>query len=65
MIDFNRIPEPTIKNYIERYRINKRLLENHPEQWKILEPRIKESENKIIEYFTSDSFVERMTYINI
>jgi hypothetical protein len=57
--------EPTIKNYIERYRINKRLLNNHPEQAQLLEKKIKEAEQKIIEYFTSDNFVERMKYINI
>jgi hypothetical protein len=61
----NRHSEPTIENYIERYRINKRLLENHPECSELLERKIKEAEIKIVEYFTSDNFVERMKYINI
>lgn len=63
-----RFREPTIQNYIERYRLNKRLLEQHDpnhEQKELLERKIKEAEQKIIEYFTSDNFVERMKYINI
>lgn len=57
--------EPTIKNYIDRYRLNTYLLSKHPEQKELLERKIKESGQKIIEYFTSDNFVERMKYINI
>ena len=56
---------PTLKNYIIRYKTNKELLEKHPEQKEMIERKIKENERDIIEYVTSNNFVNRLDYINL
>jgi hypothetical protein len=60
-----RTREPTIGNYIARYRQAKEFLIKHLEQKELLERKMKEAGQEIVEYFTSDSFVERIKYINI
>lgn len=53
------IPRPTLKNYVARYKMDKRLLEKYPEHSKereLLERRIKRHEQDIVAYVTSENF---------
>lgn len=61
----NRLRQPTLENYIYRYRFNKEMLERHPEHRELLQRQIDRAEKAIIEYVTSDSFVERLKYLNL
>lgn len=61
----NRLRQSTLENYIYRYRLNKEMLEQHPEHRELLQRQIDRAEKAIIEYVTSDSFVERLKYLNL
>lgn len=61
----NRLRQPTLENYIYRYRLNKEMLKRHPEHRELLQRQIDRAEKAIIEYVTSDSFVERLKYLNL
>lgn len=61
----NRLRQPTLENYIYRYRLNKEMLERHLEHRELLQRQIDRAEKAIIEYVTSDSFVERLKYLNL
>lgn len=61
----NRLPHTTLKNYVTRYRMDKELLEKHPENKEVLERRIKQHERDIINYVTSDSFQTQLNYLNL
>lgn len=61
----NRLRQPTLENYIYMYRLNKEMLERHPEHRELLQRQIDRAEKAIIEYVTSDSFVERLKYLNL
>ena len=61
----NRLRQPTLENYIYRYRLNKEMLERYPEHRELLQRQIDRAEKAIIEYVTSDSFVERLKYLNL
>jgi hypothetical protein len=53
------MPMPTLKNYVARYKTDKRLLEKYPEQSKerqLLEKRIKRHEQDIVAYVTREGF---------
>jgi hypothetical protein len=50
----NKIIEPTIENYIERYNFNKHLLEKHPENAEMLNRKIQEAKIKITEYLRAN-----------
>jgi hypothetical protein len=41
------------------------MLERHPEHRELLQRQIERAEKAIIEYVTSDSFVERLKYLNL
>ena len=60
-----RLPPTTLKNYVTRYRMDKELLEKHPENKEMLERRIKQHERDIINYVTSDSFQTQLNYLNL
>ena len=51
-----KLQEPTLKNYVARYKIDKRLLEKHPEGKEMLERRIAKHEKDIVAYVTSEKF---------
>ena len=51
-----KLQEPTLKNYVARYKIDKRLLEKHPEGKEMLEKRIARHEKDIVDYVTSKEF---------
>lgn len=55
----------TLKHYVERYRMDKRLLSENPENKELLEKRISNHEKSIIEYVTSDSFQTQLNYLNL
>ena len=57
--------EPTLKNYIHRVRLWRKLIEKHPEREGLLKRKIKETEKIIVEYVTSDSFAQRIEHINL
>ena len=57
--------EPTLKNYIERYRVSKELLKAHPENKDLLERKIKEAERDIVAYVTTDDFIEKLESLNL
>lgn len=59
------IPTPTLKNYVARYKMDKKLLEKHPEHRELLEKRIKRHEKDIIEYVTSDRFECALNNLNL
>lgn len=50
------VPKPTLKHYVARYKLDKELLEKHPEHKELLEKRIKRHEQDIIAYVTSEKF---------
>lgn len=53
------IPRPMLKNYVSRYKMDKKLLEKYPEYSKereLLERRIKRHEQDIVAYVTSEHF---------
>lgn len=57
----NNLPmrTPTLKNYVARYKTDKRLLEKYPEQSRereLLERRIARHEKDIVAYVTSERF---------
>ena len=59
---------PTLKNYVARYKTDKRLLETYPEQSKereLLERRIARHEKDIIAYVTSESFEYALNNLNL
>ena len=60
-----RLPPTTLKNYVERYRMDKELLEKHPKNKEMLERRIKQHERDIVDYVTSDSFQSQLNYLNL
>ena len=62
------MPMPTLKNYVARYKTDKRLLEKYPEQSKerqLLEKRIKRHEQDIITYVTSEHFECALNNLNL
>lgn len=57
--------EPSLKNLITRYEVNKHFLETHPENKKIIEKQIERAKNDIIEYVTSERFKSALEYLNL
>lgn len=60
-----QLPKPTLKNYVERYKIDKKLLEKYPTQRELLEKRIKRHEKDIVAYVTSESFERALNKFNL
>ena len=56
---------PTLKNYITRYRFNKKLLDKYPEHREMLEKIIKQNERDIIDYVTADKFQSQLNHLNL
>ena len=61
----NKLPMPKLKNYVARYKIDKRLLEKHPEHKELLERRIKRHEKDIVAYVTSERFECALNNLNL
>ena len=62
------MPMPTLKNYVARYKMDKKLLEKYPEQSKereLLERRIERHEKDIVAYVTSESFECALNNLNL
>ena len=59
------IPMPTLKNYVTRYKMDKKLLEKHPENKELLKKRIKRHEQDIIAYVTSEKFECALNNLNL
>lgn len=47
---------PKLKHYIARYKLDIKLLKEHPENKELLESRIERHKNDIINYVTDDKF---------
>ena len=60
-----KLTEPTLKNYVARYNMDKKLLEQHPEKKEMLEKRIKRHEHDIIAYVTSENFEKKINELNL
>ena len=62
------MPRPTLKNFVARYKTDKRLLEQYPEQSKerqLLEKRIKRHEQDIVRYVTGEHFECALNNLNL
>ena len=57
------IVEPTLKNYVYRYKSDKERLEKYPEHKELLERRIRRHEQDIIAYVTSERFDTILNYL--
>lgn len=60
-----KFAEPTLRNYVARYKLDKRLLKEHPEHEELLEKRIKRHEQDIVAYVTSKRFETVLNYFNL
>ena len=56
---------PTLKNYVFRYKYDTELLKRHPDQHELLEKRIKRHERDIVAYVTSKSFEYALNNLNL
>lgn len=59
------MPAPSLKNYVHRYKLDKALLEKHPEQRELLEKRIARHEKDIVAYVTSERFENALNHLNL
>lgn len=59
------LPPPTLENYVARYKIDKALLEKHPENKELLEKRIERHKQDIVDYVTSERFEIKLKYLNL
>ena len=59
------LPPVTLKNYVARYRLNKKLLYKYPEHKEMLEKIIKQNERDIIDYVTSYNFQVQLNSLNL
>ena len=59
------VPIPKLKHYVARYKLDKELLEKHPEHKELLEKRIKRHEEDIVAYVTSDRFQCALNNLNL
>jgi len=57
--------KPTLKNYITRLEVDKELIAKHPEAKDLLEKRIRETEEAILEIVTSERFKELLNHFNV
>lgn len=61
----NKVSSITLKNYVARYKLNKRLLNKHPEHKEMLEKIIRQNERDIIDYVISDKFQMQLDNLNL
>lgn len=59
------VQQPKLKHYVARYKLDKELLEKHPEHKELLEKRIKRHEKDIIAYVTSERFEYALNNLNL
>ena len=52
--------QPTLEDLVNRLKLDKELLEKHPENKELLEKRIKQHKEDIANYVTSDRFFIRI-----
>lgn len=57
--------EPTLKNYVARYKADKELLKKYPKDKEMLEKRIKKHEKDIIDYVTGEQFEYMLNVIGL
>lgn len=60
----SKLKEPTLINYINRYKMDTELLKKHPDD-EFIKKRIKSSEKAIIDYVTSDQFISILNKLNL
>lgn len=56
---------PTLKDYVERYKLDKGLLEKHPENRELLKKRIERHKQDIVDYVTSKHFECALNNLNL
>ena len=61
----NRLSSPTLKHYVARYKMDKALLEKHPENKELLKKRIERHKQDIVDYVTSERFEIQLNYLNL
>lgn len=54
-----------LKNLVERYRTDKMLLDKSPEHKELLEKRMNQHKEDIVNYVTSDSFQSQLNFLNL
>lgn len=60
-----KIEQPTLKNLLNRYHTNKRMLEEHPEYGKLLNRKIEENKQDILDHVLSDDFARKLEIIDL
>lgn len=57
--------KPTLENLVNRLKLDKELLEKHPENKELLEKRIKQHKEDIANYVTSERFLHALKVFNL
>lgn len=57
--------QPTLENLVNRLKLDKELLEKHPENKELLEKRIKQHKDDIANYVTSERFLYALKVFNL
>ena len=57
--------QPTLENLVNRLKLDKELLEKHPENKELLEKRIKQHKEDITNYVTSERFLYALKVFNL
>ena len=56
---------PTLKDYVARYKTDKELLKKYPQDKEMLEKRIKKHEKDIVDYVTSEQFEHMLNVVGL
>lgn len=59
------MPKPMLKHLVHRYKLDKELLEKHPENKELLERRIARHKEDIVAYVTSEGFECALNNLNL
>lgn len=54
-----------LKNYVARYKMHKEMLEKHPEQKELLERKIEQAKQDIVDYVTRENFECALNTFNL
>ena len=57
--------QPTLENLVNRLKLDKELLEKHPENKELLEKRIKQHKDDIANYVTTERFLYVLKVFNL
>lgn len=57
--------QPTLENLVNRLKLDKELLEKHPDNKELLEKRIKQHKDDIANYVTSERFLYALKVFNL